>query len=423
MSKRNESNLIFRTEALQYKREGWFGPSRLHIPSSVSICIFTGFITSSLIVLLIAFGSYSERINVTGTVVFDPPAVLLIAHSDGTIKSSSALEGKEFHKNELIFSLSSDTRTNSGDINAEMVKLLKEQRNALSKRMDIVVSDVEETRNYLAKKIENKENEIDGVRRLIKSSEEQNAWLGKKSNQYMNFRGKGIALDSESIERTKDYYLAIESLSSAKVKNIALMGELLDLTRQESSIDNKLAEKKESFSIEISNINQKILDAEKNKESLIIAPFDGTITSVTAHVGERVTAGQPIAVLVPHGAVPKVELLSPSDFLGEVSNGLQVKMRVAAYPYQWYGKVTGVIETISTAPINTSSQVRSKGDNSERGFFRIMVRPELTEQQINMSLLPGMEVETEIFVKTRKLYEWLFIPFVKVYERATDGIK
>jgi membrane fusion protein len=51
------------------------------------------------------------------------------------------------------------------------------------------------------------------------------------------------------------------------------------------------------------------------------------------------------------------------------------------------------------------------------------VRPELTEQQTDISLLPGMEVETEIYVKTRKVYEWLFVPVKKAYERVTDGME
>lgn len=414
---------IFRAEAVQHKLEGWLGPSRLHIPSSLSICLFTGLITFSFIVLVIAFGPYSERINVTGTVVFDPPAVLLIAQSDGIITHSSALEGKLIKHNELIFSVSGDTRTSLGATNVEMVGLLKKQRNALSKKVGIVASESEETRSYLAKRIKNKEQEIESLQSFIKKAEEQNAWYEKKSHQYASFKGKGIALDSELIERTKDYYLATESLSSAKVKIITLLGELLDLKNKASSIDRDLDEKQESFIIEVANIDQKILDAEKNKEYLIVAPFDGMITSVTAHVGERVTTGQRIAVLVPHEAAVRVELLSPSDSLGEVVNGQRVKMRVAAYPYQWYGKVAGIIETISAAPINMTSPVQAKGDSPGKGLFRIIVRPELAEQQINVSLLPGMEVETEIYVKTRKVYEWLFVPIKKAYERVTDSME
>jgi membrane fusion protein len=423
MPTEKDKKSIFRAEALQHKQEGWFGPSRLHIPSSLSICLFIGLITFSFIVLIIALGPYSERVNTTGTVVYDPPAILLIAQSDGIITHSSALEGKVIKRNELIFSVSGDTRTSLGATNFEMVGLLKKQRNAFSKKIGIIASESEETRHYLAMKIKNKDQEIESLQNLIKRSEEQSAWFEKRSNEYASFRGKGIALDADLIERTKDYYLATESLSSAKVKIITLLGELLDLKNRASSIDRNLDEKQESFIIEVANIDQKILDAEKNKEYLIVAPFDGVITSVTAHVGERVTTGQQIAVLVPHGAAVRVELLSLSDSLGEVTNGQRVKMRVAAYPYQWYGKIGGIIETISAAPINMTSQVQAKGDSSGKGLFRIVVRPELTEQQTDISLLPGMEVETEIYVKTRKVYEWLFVPVKKAYERVTDGME
>ncbi|CCP06686.1 hypothetical protein BN440_1654 [Erwinia amylovora MR1] len=144
---------------------------------------------------------------------------------------------------------------------------------------------------------------------------------------------------------------------------------------------------------------------------------------MTAHVGERVTAGQQIAVVIPHGAAVRVELLSQSDSLGEIANGQRVKMRVAAYPYQWYGKIAGIIETLSAAPINMASPAQAKGNDSGKGLFRIVVRPELTEQHMHISLLPGMEVETEIYVKTRKVYQWLFMPVQRAYERATDSME
>ncbi|CCW31363.1 putative Colicin V secretion protein [Xenorhabdus nematophila F1] len=414
-------NSIFRAEALQHKREGWLGASRLHIPSALSICCLTILVIFFFIILIIAFGSYSERINVIGTVVYKPPAVSLIAQSSGIITHSLALEQTRVKRNESIFSISGDTQTNLGATNVETVELLNKQRNALSKKLDIAANESKANKIYLSEKIKNKQQEIESLQNLIETSEKQQAWFEKKSNLYANFKKKGIALDAEWINRKKDYYASTLSISSAKVKVIALLGELQDLKNDVSAIDRKLDKETASLTVEIADIAQKILITEKQKEYLIVAPFDGMITSVTAHIGERVTAGQQIAVLIPQGATEKVELFSPSDSLGEVTSGQQVRMRVSAYPYQWYGKIAGIIETISAAPVNVTSQMQMKGEEVKKGLFRIVVQPKLTGQQTNISLLPGMEVETEIYVKTRKLYEWLFIPIKGAYERATDS--
>ncbi|CAM3712816.1 colicin V production protein [Xenorhabdus thuongxuanensis] len=88
MSTEKNENLIYRAEALQHKREGWLGASCLNIPSSLSMCLLTGMLTFVFIVSIITFGSYSERVNITGTVVYDPPAVSLIAQNDGAIIQS-----------------------------------------------------------------------------------------------------------------------------------------------------------------------------------------------------------------------------------------------------------------------------------------------------------------------------------------------
>ncbi|MBP2169598.1 membrane fusion protein [Erwinia toletana] len=423
MTTEKDDESVFRAEALQHKREGWFGPSRLHVPSGLTIFLITGLITGIFTVSIITFGSYSERINVTGMVAYDPPAVALMALRDGIITRSSAFEGTIIKRGQLVFTVSSDIHTNLGPANVEMMALLKKQRDALSKKLEITISNAQKNSLYLASKTKIKQQEINSLEALIQESEIQKEWFAEKSRLYTHLRKKGIALDSDLIDRRKDYYLSAESLSSSKVRRITLQGELLELQKQASSVDRDLNEKKESFIIELATIDQRILDAEKNKEYLIVAPFDGVITSVSAHIGERVTAGQRIAVLVPQGATAKVELLSPSDSIGEVVRGLQVKMRVAAYPYQWYGKIRGAIEAISVAPVNMTSPAQAKSDYSGKGLFRIIVTPELTEQQLNISLLPGMEVEAEIYVKTRKVYQWLFIPVRRAYERATDSME
>ncbi|MDC9594387.1 HlyD family secretion protein [Xenorhabdus sp. IM139775] len=421
MSIEKDKNSIYRTEALQHKREGWLGTSCLNIPSGISICLLIGILTLAFIVLMIAFGSYSERVNVTGSVVYDPPAVSLIAQSDGAIIQSVALEKKLIKRGEVIFSVSGETQTNLGATNFEIAELLKKQRHALLKRLNVITSEAEENKNYLSEKIKNKEREIESLHILIKDSEEQKRWFEKKSSLYENLRKKGIALDSEFIDRKKDYYSATVNLSSARVNIVTLQGELLDLKKNISNIDRKLDTTRESIIVEIADIEQKILNAERQREYLIVAPFNGVITSVTAHKGERVKAGQQIAVLIPQGANPKIELLSPSDSLGDVRNGQRVKMRVAAYPYQWHGKISGFIETISEAPINMSPPVQANGEGKGKALFRIVVRPVMTEQQRDMFLLPGMKVDTEIYVKTRKIYEWLFMPVKRMYERARDN--
>ncbi|MDC9606358.1 HlyD family secretion protein [Xenorhabdus griffiniae] len=420
MSTEKNENLIYRSEALQHKKEGWLGASCLDISSNLSMCLLTGMLTFTFIISIITLGSYSERVNVTGTVVYDPPAVALIAQNDGVIIQSAALENKLIKQGEVIFSVSNETETNLGATNFEIEQRLRKQRDIFLEKINFITSEAKENKSYLFEKIKNKEQEIVNVNILIKNSEEQKKWFEKKFSFYEQLKKKGLALDAEFIDRKKDYYFATVNLSSARVKLMTLQGELLDLRKKISTIDEESDSTRKSITAEIAGIEQKILNTERQRKYLIAAPFDGMITSVTVHKGERVKAGQQIAVLIPQNAIPKIELLSPSDSLGDVADGQQVKMRVAAYPYQWYGKILGVIETISEAPINISPSTQANGESKDKGLFRIMVQPIMVGRQKSMSLLPGMKVETEIYVKTRKIYEWLFMPVKRIYERAND---
>ncbi|MBC8946818.1 MULTISPECIES: HlyD family secretion protein [Xenorhabdus] len=423
MSTEKNENSIYRIEALQHKREGWLGTSYLNIPSSLSICLLTGMLTFVFIISIITFGSYSERVNVTGIVVYDPPAVSLIAQNDGVVIQSAALEKKLIKQGEVIFSVSDEIETHLGATNFEIEVRLRNQQNVLLKKLNMTTREADENKIYLIEKIKNKEQEIENLNILIKTSEEQKKWLEKKSSLYAQLRKKGLALDTEFIDRKKDYYSATVNLSSARVKIITLQGELLDLKKKISAIDRELDSAKKSIATEIAGIEQQILMIERKREYLITAPLDGMITSVTVHKGERVKAGQQIAVLIPRNAMPKIELLSPSDSLGDIANGQRVKMRVAAYPYQWHGKIAGIIETISEAPVNISPSAQANDENKGKELFRIIVRPVMTARQKSIFLLPGMKVETEIYVRARKIYEWLFMPVKRVYERANDSMQ
>ncbi|MEX0444723.1 HlyD family secretion protein [Xenorhabdus sp. SGI246] len=298
MSREKNENSIYRIEALQHKREGWLGTSYLNIPSSLSICLLTGMLTFVFIISIITFGSYSERVNVTGTVVYDPPAVSLIAQNDGVIIQSAALEKKLIKQGEVIFSVSDEIETHLGATNFEIEVRLRNQQNVLLKKLNSTTREADENKIYLMEKIKNKEQEIENLNILIKTSEEQKKWLEKKSSLYAQLREKGLALDTEFIDRKKDYYSATVNLSSARVKIITLQGELLDLKKKISTIDRELDSAKKSITTEIAGIEQQILMTERKREYLITAPLDGMITSVTIHKGERVKAGQQIAVLI-----------------------------------------------------------------------------------------------------------------------------
>ena len=80
----------------------------------------------------------------------------------------------------------------------------------------------------------------------------------------------------------------------------------------------------------------------------ILAPVSGVITSVTfTQPGDKIQANTPLASIAPAGAsaVLKVDILGQDR--GFLREGLPVKMKFNAFPYQRYGFIDGSLEYIS----------------------------------------------------------------------------
>ncbi|CAB3395748.1 HlyD family secretion protein [Kyrpidia spormannii] len=145
---------------------------------------------------------------------------------------------------------------------------------------------------------------------------------------------------------------------------------------------------------EISNLPNSQLD-----NALLRAPADGTVIKTLAKVGEVVSPGQPVALIVNKKQVYVLANIEETD-LAKVKTGQPVDFTVDSYPGMLFaGKVKEIGEatnsTFSAIPaVNTSG-------NFTKVTQRIPVKISIDDLH-GVDLSPGMSVEVRIHLKDKE---------------------
>ena len=134
-----------------------------------------------------------------------------------------------------------------------------------------------------------------------------------------------------------------------------------------------------------------------------------------------VTAGTPLATLIPADAELEAHLFSPSRSIGFVREGQDVLLRYLAYPYQKFGQHRASVVAISRNPMLAAELGFTPIDGTREPLYRI--KAALEAQAIRAygrlePLQPGMQVEADILLDRRRLIEWIFEPLLSLAGRA-----
>jgi hemolysin D len=142
----------------------------------------------------------------------------------------------------------------------------------------------------------------------------------------------------------------------------------------------------------------------------ILAPVSGVVTDLSStQPGDKVQANTPLGGIAPSHSrsIVKVEIAeNDRAFLRE---GLPVKLKFNAFPYQRYGVINGTLEYVSpaTKPSQQSRQpVYEARVSLERDYYQVA--------ETRYPLRYGMTAAVEIVVRKRRLIDLALDPFRQI---------
>jgi hemolysin D len=149
---------------------------------------------------------------------------------------------------------------------------------------------------------------------------------------------------------------------------------------------------------------------DKDNFLLILAPVDGVITDVTStQPGDKIQANTPLGGIAPKNARPLVKIEIAEQDRAFLREGLPVKLKFNAFPYQRYGVLHGTLQTISPATrVSAQSKLPVYEGRVwlERDHYDVAGRP--------YPLRYGMTAVAEVVVRERRLIDLALDPLRQI---------
>jgi hemolysin D len=142
----------------------------------------------------------------------------------------------------------------------------------------------------------------------------------------------------------------------------------------------------------------------------ILAPVSGIVTDLSStQPGDKIQANSPLGGIAPSNSrsIVKVEIAeNDRAFLHE---GLPVKLKFNAFPYQRYGVINGTLEYVSPATkpaLQTHQPVYEARISLQRDYYQVA--------ETKYPLRYGMTAAVEIVVRERRLIDLALDPFRQI---------
>ena len=256
-------------------------------------------------------------------------------------------------------------------------------------------------------------------------------------------------LVSKSAGTQKDV-LDAEQQVYQELTNLAYdQGQLKETAAGIESLQKKIEESQKQFAADQA---QKLSDAEFKADHLeqdlikasakaartrIVAPLGGTVQQLAVTtLGQVVTTGQPLLVIVPNDLPVEVEALIQSSDIGFVSVGQEATVKVDAFPFTRYGTINGTVDRVSGDAIydkdalskDASTPIQNQNASSldttpktQNLVYAVGVK--LQKQSLwadgkEVPLAPGMTVAVEIRTGKRRVIEYLLSPLRQMVSTA-----
>jgi membrane fusion protein len=417
---------LFRPEAVAEQHDRWLGT--VLVAPRASHTLITAIVAFAVlgIAALLFFGEYTHRSRVSGWLVPEQGLVQIVAPQSGVLTHVRAEEGMRVTAGAPLAVLSAELRSEAfGATQDEIVRQLRTRRDSLRAARD---RQQELSRHEVAalnQRLSIMEVEKRNLEAEAKLQRDRLALSERESERQRGLLARGIATHPDVQRAEADLLDQALALQTLERQNDNLSRERSDIISTIGTAPMREAMLIAEIDRNIAELEQQLAEVEAQRELVVTAPRDGIVTSLQSISGSSVTSQGLLMTMVPEGSVLQARLYAPSRAIGFVRPGQKVLLRYQAFPYQKFGQYAGTVRNISSTSVGpaefagreASAAALISGDS----VYRIVV--DLDAQSVSaygakVPLQPGMQLEADVLIETRRLYEWVLDPLYSLAGRG-----
>lgn len=271
--------------------------------------------------------------------------------------------------------------SNSGAISYAQVDNLRKEQQESKRLVEKAESDIEQARLRLAEETSRYQATVSQLESDIEQAKLQLA------------------------EQNSSYQTAVNAGKLALQKT---QQQIKELQRQINSAKSQIAQTRS----EITSLQLQM------QQRIVRSPINGIVFELpVSKPGEVLQTGQRIAKIAPENSGYVLKAKMPVKETGLLKEGMPVKVKFDAYPFQEYGILPGKVSWISP-----DSKVESQANAGAESYeLRITLdKPYIQNGSRRISLSPGQTANAEVIVRQRRVIDLLLDPFKKMQKGGLE---
>jgi membrane fusion protein len=407
---------LFRPAAVAAQRHDWRG--EIVLTRAWSFAMLAAFLAAvaCALALFAYFGSYTAHVALHGRLVVEQGVVEVASGAAGTIVERRAVEGRRVTAGETLYVVSSERFAQAGTATGEEIAAqLERRRSSLVKQIASTAELAAAEQDALATRRAALGTELERLDDALAAERRRLALATAAAERYARMRALGYVAEEQAALREAALLEQQSRIESMQRDRAGLARLDAELKGRAATLPLEYAHAIAELERAVAGTDLEIAENDARRASTVAAPASGTVTAPTGEIAAPVERGQVLARIVPDDAVLTAELFAPSRAVGFVAAGGEVRLRYAAFPYQKFGQAPGTVISVSEAPLAPA------GAASREPVYRVVVAlraQTVTAYGTPHRLLPGMEVEADVLLETRRLYEWALEPLYALAARV-----
>jgi len=410
---------LFRPEALEDQQAQWLGTVLLQPRISEWTVAGLALVAAIAVLCLLAFGSYTSKAAISGWLVPRQGLVRVFAPQSGLVASLNVREGAQVTKGTPLLAILTELQSPTiGATREEMLRKLRERRDSMVGEKAVQERLFEEQSRDLSQRLTSMRGEGEHLTQELELQRDRLRLSETALDRMRTLRSRGLVTEpaTEKAEQDKlDRTAKLHELE--RLKNV-LERDLSELQSQLQQLPLRRQTQLGEIERSILSLEQELAHVESQREVVLVAPQDGAVTAIQVSPGGNVGPDRPLLSIIPSGSVLQAELFAPSRAIGFVQVGESVLLRYHAFPYQKFGFYKGVVSGVSRSAMSRSELPPeladiSSGSGGAEPVYRIVV--DLAQQTATaygaaVPLQPGMQVDADVLIERRRLFEWILEP-------------
>lgn len=375
--------------------------------------VFIGLLFASL-------ASYARTEAVTGWLVPRSGIIRMTARDGGILEAIPVHEGDLVSVGQVLARIRLSTDTSNGDSGQILEQTARSQIQATHLGAEAQVDKLLSDKAQLTKEQSVLKSQQTEAAHLVDILTAKQGLAQANLARAQELKAKGY-LSQQALDTANGSLLAAQQdVSTAKSNLLSIDQQMAQIASQIAATPILIAQANSQAKADQAALGQKLEQITAGNEYALTSPINGKVMALPMEIGQTVTTGNSVMVLVPRSSPLEAELFVPSRAAGFIKPGQYVSLQYQAFPYEKFGSGKGRVLSVSHTVL-APGDINLSGVSLQEPVFRVRValdKDYVSAYGQKTPLQPGMLLNAAIVVDRRSLLEWLLDPIYAVSKRA-----